>query len=90
MSGMMQFHSGVGTGAGVCEGPDGKPVPVVTMHFAKDPSILERLENGDADFDPNDPELWHSFALSIRGARQLLDDLQGAIDAAIQGPPKPD
>lgn len=86
--GMMQFHNAVGTGAGVAPGPDGRKVPVVTMHFAKDQSIIDRMESGDEDFDPEDDSNWLSFALSIRGARQLIADLKDAVDAAIQGPPK--
>lgn len=84
--GMMQFHSAVGTGAGVAQDKQGRSVPVVTMHFTKDPSFLERLEDGDEEFDPDDGELWHSFALSIRGARQLVEDLKEAIESAIEGP----
>jgi len=86
--GMMQFHNAVGTGAGVAPGPDGRDVPVVTMHFARDQSIIERMDSGDEEFNPDDDEHWQSFALSIRGARQLISDLKDAVDAAIQGPPK--
>lgn len=83
----MQFHNAVGTGAGVADGPDGKEVRVVTMHFARDQSVIDAMEMGDMDFDPDNDENWQSYALSIRGARQLIEDLKVAVDAAIQGPP---
>lgn len=83
----MEFHTAVGTGAGVTPGPDGRNVPVVTLHFAKDSSVIQRMESGDGEFDPDDAEQWQSYALSVRGARQLIADLTDAVEAAIQGPP---
>lgn len=78
------FHESVGTGAGAALGPDGRNVPVVTMYFLKE-STLERVNNGEA-FDEEDDDNFNIYALSIRGARQLLGDLKDAIDAAIAGP----
>lgn len=84
----MQFHTAVGTGAGVADGPNGKKVPVVTLHIAKDLEVIKQLEEGDDVFDPDDEDNWTNIALSIRSARQLIEDLKEAVDAAIQGPPE--
>lgn len=83
-----QLHSGVGTGAGAVLDDKGRRIHLVCLHFAKDPAMLEALESGDCEFDPEDNDLWHNFALSIRAARQLISDLQECVDAAIEGPPQ--
>lgn len=81
----MQMHSAVGTGAGMVR--HGKrDVPVVTLHFAKDVETIRRLEAQEIEFNPEDQRLWSSYALSIRAARQLIGDLNEAIDSAVRGP----
>lgn len=78
MSGMMQWCGDVGTGAGVTQDDEGREVPVVTMHFIR--------KDLDVEFDPENDEHCHSFALGVRAARQLVADLQECIDSAVEGP----
>jgi hypothetical protein len=74
-----QLHQSVGVAAGsVYE--QKRRTPVVTLSFVKDFSALDDLEDGH--YDPEDGR-WHNFALTVRAARQMIADLEEAIDIAI-------
>ena len=84
---MTQVHYSVGTGAGQIINENDIEKPIVMMYFAKNEEILEQIENETVEYDPTDTNNWLGIALTIDGARHLIEDLQEMIDEAIQGPP---
>lgn len=73
----------IGVGAGeFIEDASGRRIPIVMITFPEDEQALDDLSNDV--FDPSS-DSWSKYAMTIRGARQLISDLQEAIDIAIQG-----
>lgn len=81
----LEMHEALGMSSGSIDN-DGRMVPIVAIHFAVDPALYEKLENGEAEFNPENEYEWKSYGLTIRGARNMITQLQEAIDRAIEGP----
>ena len=80
----IELHSSVGTGAGSIMDSNGKSIPIISLHFAIHPGILEQMENGEEEFDPTDESKWKNYALSIRAARELIERLNEAVNMTIE------
>lgn len=74
-----ELHLQVGVSAGSVYGEKNR-TPVVTLHFVKDKSALEDLDN--EIFEPDDGR-WYGFTMTVKTARQMIMDLEEAIDIAI-------
>lgn len=77
-----QMHESAGVEAGGVVDSDGRVVPVVTLSFLKDSSALEDLNKGI--YDPDDGR-WHNFTMTVRAARNVIEELRECVDIAIAG-----